>query len=184
MERKSVLLVMALCLFIGVTGLASAGTHADCIKDCIDIRTAAGADCKKSLDAAIKKCDAEEAKCIASAKDDAAKRGCRNANLDCKADAKDAYSGCIKSADAEVKKCKDGCPPDKKPNITTGTVPMQMNTGQQAPAKTLDAAPAEPGKTGEPAGRKVRTGNIHLVCPKGTEKYCDGNNCSCWTIKD
>lgn len=184
MARISTVLIGALCLLSGMAGSAAAGTHADCIKNCIDIRTAAGADCKKTLDADIRKCDAEEVKCIASAKDDAAKRGCRSANLDCKADAKEAYSVCIKSADSALKKCKDDCPPDKKPNIPTGTVPGQMSTGQPAADKTLDAAPGQPGKTGEPAGRKVKTGNIHLVCPKGTEKYCDGNNCSCWTIKD
>jgi len=184
MAKKSILLVGALCLFLVMSGLAIAGTHADCIKNCIDTRTSAGEDCKRGMESALKQCDTLEAACITSAKDDAEKKACRKANRECKATAQDNYSKCIKKADEDVKKCKDACPPDKKPNISTESAPGQMGTGQPSTDKTLNAIPAQPGKTGEPAGRKVKTGNIHLVCPKGTEKYCDGNKCSCWTIKD
>lgn len=149
MAKKSLLLIGVLFLIGGMTGLADAGTHADCIKNCIDIRTSAGADCKREHDTTLKQCDAAEVACVANAKDDAAKRACRKVNLECKAGAKDNYSKCIKSADAAVKKCKDECPPDKKPNISTKSTPGQM-------------APGQPGTSGEPAGGKVKTGNINL----------------------
>lgn len=52
-------------------------------------------------------------------------------------------------------------------------------TGALAPVKTpLPVAPLASG------ARKVRSGTIKLVCPAGTDKLCDGNNCGCWTRND
>ncbi len=59
-------------------------------------------------------------------------------------------------------------------------------TGAQAskwaPTRALapTAAPA-PSASPAPGARKVRTGTIKLVCPAGTDKLCNGNDCGCWT---
>ena len=49
-------------------------------------------------------------------------------------------------------------------------------TGKLAPVQS----PA-PATSPAPGARKVSSGTIKLVCPKGTDKLCDGNNCGCWT---
>jgi hypothetical protein len=124
MAKKCLFLFGALCLFAGMAGLAVAGTHADCIKNCIDTRTSEGESCLTGKKAALKQCETSRAACLAAAKDDVAKRACTKADLACKQAAEHNYLSCIKTADAAVKKCKDDCPPDKKPNIsTTNQVP-------------------------------------------------------------
>jgi hypothetical protein len=60
-----------------------------------------------------------------------------------------------------------------------------------APASADASAPASkslPTRAGAPQGtqagakpRKVASGTIRMDCPSGTDKYCDGNNCGCWT---
>jgi len=130
MVKKSALLSGSLSLLLGMVGLAVAGTHADCIKNCIDIRTVDGQRCLSEKNAALKQCETTRAACLAAAKDDAAKRACKKADLECKAAAEGNYLTCIRTADAAVKRCKDDCPPDKKPNISISNQP---------------AAPARPG---------------------------------------
>ena len=49
-------------------------------------------------------------------------------------------------------------------------------TGALAPTK----APA-PATSPTPGARMVKSGTIKLVCPNGTDKLCNGNNCGCWT---
>jgi hypothetical protein len=58
-------------------------------------------------------------------------------------------------------------------------------TGAQASkwAPTGALVAAQPVSAPAPASgaRKVKSGTIKLVCPAGTDKLCDGNNCGCWT---
>ena len=81
----------------------------------------------------------------------------------------------------------------------TKTCACQQKGGDApAAAGTLDAAGAQASKwaptgalapTAAPApatspalgARKVTFGTIKLVCPAGTDKLCDGNDCGCWT---
>src|SRR5664279_2110826 len=49
-----------------------------------------------------------------------------------------------------------------------------VSTGASQTVRTPVAVPARPGKTVEPEERKIKSGSTKLVCPAGTEKYCDG----------
>lgn len=132
MSQRILQLFVTLSLVAGMTGWALAGTHADCIKNCIDVRASEGAACLQEKKAALKACETTRAECLAEAKDDKAKRACKKADLDCKEAAEKAYLQCIKTADEAVKKCKDDCLPDNKPTITPrnpeqGSKVMQPN---------------------------------------------------------
>lgn len=61
-------------------------------------------------------------------------------------------------------------------DATGGQASKWAPTGKLAPVRppALATSPA-------PGARKVNSGTIKLVCPKGTDKLCDGNNCGCWT---
>jgi hypothetical protein len=70
-----------------------------------------------------------------------------------------------------------------------GSQPVAAPISASADADT--SAPASkplPTRVGAPQGtqagaksRKVASGTIRMDCPSGTDKYCDGNNCGCWT---
>jgi hypothetical protein len=68
-------------------------------------------------------------------------------------------------------------------------VPQSVSQSVSAPAEASSpAAKPLPTRVGTPQGaqtgaksRKVASGTIKMDCPSGTDKYCDGNNCGCWT---
>lgn len=53
-----------------------------------------------------------------------------------------------------------------------------------ASAMAAESAPTKPVSQSEqpaPGQRLVKTGTAKMQCPGGTDKYCDGNKCGCWT---
>jgi hypothetical protein len=60
---------------------------------------------------------------------------------------------------------------------TPASQPVAESTSM--PSASIASTPESPQPSAK--SRVVKTGTIKMQCPSGTDKYCSGNNCSCWT---